>query len=306
MNTDIIIIGAGAAGMTAALYARRNGKRVLVLEKETVGGQISNSPRVENLPSITSISGADFSDKLFEQITALGADFELEEVSKIEKHGDTFTVTTDYAAHTAKAVIIANGVQHRHTGVAGEAELIGRGISYCALCDGAFYAGEEIALIGDANTALQYTLILSNYCKKVTVFTLFDKFFAEDVLVSRVRERDNVEVHHEFELQAFESDDEGLTGLVFKNKKDGSTGRFNTKAVFIAIGQIPDNDKYKALADIDVEGYFASDESCETKTAGLYVAGDCRTKSVRQLMTATADGAIAATAACGYVDRLGK
>ena len=301
--TDIIIIGAGAAGMTAALYALRNGKSVLVLEKENCGGQIANSPRVENFPSIKQMSGSDFADNLFEQIMSLGAQFELENVQKLEKNGDIFTVTTDYGAHAAKAVIIANGVKHRKTNVAGEDELIGKGVSYCALCDGAFYSGEEIALIGDANTALQYTLLLSNYCKKVTVLTLFDKFFAEDCLVKSVRSRDNIEVFHEMELTAFKESGGALSGLVFK-KKDGSKFEFPTKAVFIAIGQLPDNDKFAALAELDKFGYFASSENCETKTKGLYVAGDCRAKKVRQLTTATSDGATAATAACTYVDLL--
>ena len=302
---DIIVIGAGASGMTAALYALRNGKSVLVLEQETVGGQIANSPRVENFPSIKEISGSDFSDKLFEQITNLGADFELEKVEKVTKDEDGFfTVTTEYGDRRSKAVIIAVGVKHRHTGVAGEEELIGNGVSYCALCDGAFYTGEDIALIGDANTALQYALLLANKCNSVTVFTLFDKFFAENYLVKALKERENIKYYHNRELQAFESENGSLTGLVFKNKDDGSIINFKTKGVFIVIGQVPDNKKFENVVDLDRAGYIISDETCTTKTPGLFVAGDCRTKKIRQLTTACGDGAVAATAASTYVDTL--
>lgn len=301
--TDIIIIGAGAAGMTAALYALRSGKSVLLLEKENCGGQIANSPRVENFPSIKTISGGDFADNLFEQITDLGAKFELENVLKVEKNGDTFCVTTDYGAHKSKAVIIAGGAKHRRTGVAGEEELIGRGVSYCALCDGAFYKGGEVALIGDANSALQYTVQLAGYCRKVTVLTLFDKFFAEDFLIKKVRALPNVEVFHELALQEFKSNEEGLTGLVFK-RKDGSVFEFPTKAVFIAIGQVPDNKVFESLARLDENGYLKADETCQTKTAGLFAAGDCRSKKVRQLTTAVADGAVAGTTACAFIDSL--
>lgn len=301
--TDIIIIGAGAAGMTAALYALRNGKSVLLLEQEQFGGQISNSPRVENYPSVKQISGSDFSDCLFEQITALGAQVELEKVLKAEKTDGVFHVTTEYGEYESKALIIATGVKHRHTGIEGEEALIGKGVSYCALCDGAFYAGEEVALIGDANTALQYALMLSNICKKVTVLTLFDKFFAEQYLVKALYTRSNIEIYHEMALQRFLSENGSLKGLIFR-KKDGTEFTFMTNSVFIAIGQIPDNQMFINLVDLDKAGYIASDETCVTKTAGVFVAGDCRTKKIRQLTTATADGAVAATAACSYIDTL--
>ncbi|MEG2159549.1 MAG: FAD-dependent oxidoreductase, partial [Clostridia bacterium] len=175
---DVIIIGAGPAGLTSALYCLRSGKSTLILEKETIGGQISLSPRVENFPSIKAISGSEFSDRLFEQVTQLGAEFELDRVTNLVKDKDVFEVTTEYSKYEAKSVIIATGVQHRHIGVEGEDELVGKGVSYCAVCDGAFYKGEEVALIGDANSALQYALLLSNYCNRVTVCTLFDSFFA--------------------------------------------------------------------------------------------------------------------------------
>lgn len=303
MKYDVIVIGAGAAGMTAALYALRNGKTVLVLERESFGGQISNSPRVENFPSIKQISGSEFSDNLFNQIIDLGAEFELETVENIEKVGEgDFLVKTDYATHEGRSVIIAAGVKHRHFGLPREEELIGKGISFCALCDGAFYAGEEVVLVGDANTALQYALLLSNSCKKVKVMTLFDKFFADGALVKALRERENIEVTHEVSLVEFIADDE-LKGLVFK-RKDGSTFNVETRALFVAIGQVPDNKVFANVVNLDKFGYIIADETCSTKTPGIYVAGDCRTKKVRQLTTACNDGAIAATNASIYIDTL--
>lgn len=297
---DVIIIGGGTAGMTAAVYALRNGKTVLVLEQETVGGQIAFSPRVENFPSIKSISGADFSQNLFDQILELGAAFELEKVEKVEKAGDVFSVVTDYNTHQGKSVILAVGVKHRHLGVAGEDELIGKGVSYCAVCDGAFYAGEDVCLIGDANTGVQYALLLSNYCKKVYVCTLFDRFFADDTLVEALLTKENVEIHHNLSLQKYLHSDE-LEGLIFENTQDKSKFEISVKAAFIAIGQIPDNKAFENLVDLDKDGYIIASEDCKTKTDGLYVAGDCRTKTMRQLTTAACDGAMAATAACIYL-----
>lgn len=297
----MIVIGAGTAGMTAALNALRNGKTVLVLEKETVGGQISFSPRVENFPTIMAISGAELSDRLFEQIMSHGADFELEKVTGVEKNGDIFTVTTEYGAHEGRTVIIATGASPRRIGVEGENELVGHGVSYCALCDGAFYKDEEVALIGDANTALQYALFLTGYCKKVHVCTLFDRFFADKAHVDNLMTKDNVAVYHNLSLREFLSENGELTGLVFENTSDKSEFRLPVKAVFIAIGQVPDNKAFANLCDIDKNGYVIAGDDGKTRTDGLFVAGDCRTKSVRQLATAAADGAIAATNASLYL-----
>lgn len=299
---DLIIIGAGTAGMTSALYALRSGKSVLILEKENVGGQIAFSPRVENFPSIMQISGSDFSNNLFEQVTELGAEFELEEVLKIEKENNIFKVTTDYNEYTSKAVVIATGAKHRHINVPGEEELIGNGVSYCAVCDGAFYKGEEVALIGDANTALQYSILLSNYCKKVYVLTLFDKFFGEYNLVETLKKKENVEIHHNLNLKQFIGKDK-LEGLVFENTQTKEEFRLNVNAVFIAIGQVPDNKAFTNLVDLDKNGYVIADENLETKTPGLFVAGDCRVKKIRQLTTAVSDGATTAINAVSYIDK---
>lgn len=302
---DVIIIGAGVAGMTAALYARRNGKSVLMIEREQIGGQISRSPRVENYPSHSSISGNALSDKLFEQVTDLGADFELDDVKSLEKVDGVFEVTCEYGTYYGLSCIIASGVKQRMTGVDGELELVGKGISYCALCDGAFFAGEEVTLIGDANSALSYALLLSTYCTKVKIFTMFDKFFAEDYLVKALMAKDNIEITHEAILQEFHSNEDGLTGMTFKDKA-GKLIDVQSRGLFIAIGHVPDNDKYAHLVNLDKNGYFDADEDCKTKTDGLFVAGDCRAKKVRQVLTAMSDGATASTHACTYVDIANK
>lgn len=300
--TDIIIVGAGTAGLTAALYALRNGKSVLILEGENVGGQIANSPRVENFPTVKAISGSELSDKLFEQVTDLGAEFELERVTEIIKHGEgAFTVKTEYASHDAKAVILATGVKHKTVGIDREEELVGKGVSYCAVCDGAFYKGDEVCLIGDANTALQYSILLSNYCKKVYVCTWMDRFFGDKALVDNLMQKSNVEWIKNVNLTAFRGEDE-LTACVFNNRENDTELVLPVKACFVAIGQIPDNKAFINVVELDKNGYIVANESCTTKTAGVFVAGDCRTKAVRQLTTAAADGAVAALAACKYID----
>lgn len=299
---DIIVIGGGAAGMTAALYSLRGGKKVLLIEKETIGGQISKSPRVENFPSIKEISGTDFSDKLFDQIMDLGCDFELDNINKIDKNNNIFYISGDFSTYTSKAVIIATGLEHRKINIDGENELIGKGVSYCAVCDGAFYKDEDVCLIGDGNTALQYALLLSNYCKKVYVCTLFNKFFGDDVLINKIKQRNNIEIIHNASLQKFIYENE-LQGLVFINTETKEKTQLNVKGCFIAIGQIPSNNNFKNLIELDNNGYILADDNLETKTKGLFVAGDCRQKKVRQLTTAVNDGAIASIGAINYIDK---
>lgn len=297
---DIIVIGGGAAGMTAALYAKRSGKTVKIFEKESFGGQIASSPKVENFPSIKEISGLELSNNMFEQIMELGVEFECEDVLEIKQENDCFTVITDYNTYLAKSVIIAAGVKHRTINIPHEEELIGKGVSYCAVCDGAFYKGKDVAIIGDANTALQYTLMLSDICNKVYLCMLFDKFFADQTLVDRLKEKENIIVTKEISLKEFLYKEE-LTGLKFENTKTSKEVIFNVDACFVAIGQVPNNERYKNLVDLDDKGYILSTDTT-TKTPGIYVAGDCRTKQVRQLTTAVGDGAIAAMNAVNYIN----
>ena len=297
---DIIIVGAGPAGMTAALYALRSDKKVLIIEKETCGGQIALAPKVENYMTRNSISGIELADKMFEQIMDLGVEFELENVEKIDKVEDLFHITTDYNKYLAKSVILAMGVKQRKIGVLNEDKWIGSGISYCVACDGAFYKGKDIAVIGDGNSALQYALELSSYCPKVYVCTLFDKFFGDKVLVDRLLNKDNIEVIHNVSLKQIIGD-ETFEGMVFEDTKTKEEVKVTSSGVFIAIGHIPSNDIVKNLVDIDKAGYIISNEDCTTKTPGLFVAGDCRTKIIRQVSTAVADGSVAALQAVKYL-----
>ena len=301
---DLIVIGAGAAGMTSALYALRNGKTVLVLESESLGGQIAMSPRLENYPSIKEISGEQFADNLFEQISHHGAEVEIEKVVGIEKLADkTFKVKTEYNEYSSKSVIIASGVKHKHLRTkSNRDDLVGKGVYYCAICDGPFYKDKEVVVIGDANTALQYSLLLSSYCKKVYIYTLFDKFFGDKSLIKALHSKENIEWRPNTSVIDFIGEDE-LTAIEYKDK-EGNILTHEITGVFVAIGQIPDNKAFENLVDLDSMGYIISDETCKTKTEGLFVAGDCRTKAVRQVSTAVGDGAVAATNASFYIESL--
>ncbi len=299
MIYDLIIIGGGPSGMTAALYALRNNRSVLILEKENFGGQIANSPRVENFPTIMEISGSELSDRLFTQITELGAEFELEEVLHIEKENDIFHIKTNYHEYESRTVIIATGVTHRKMNLPGEEIFIGNGISFCAVCDGPFYKDKEVCLIGDANTALQYALLLTQYCPKVHMFTLFDKLFADQILIDRVKNNNKIDITSNVALIKYQGDNK-LKGLVFENTKTHELLEVITDNVFICIGQLPHNEIFTNLVDL-VKGYIVVDENMMSKTPGLFAVGDCRKKEIRQLVTACNDGAIAALAANKYL-----
>ncbi len=299
---DIIIVGGGPAGMTAALYALRNDKKVLVLEKESFGGQIATSPRLENYPTIPSISGSEWSDLVFSQITELGAEFELEEVESVVKEDKFFLVKTNYNEYKSGAIILANGVKPRKMGIEKEDEFVGKGISYCAVCDGPFYKGKEIYLVGDANTALQYALLLSTYCPKVHMLTLFDKLFGDSILINRVLQTENIDIRHNLSLVELKGDKE-LESVVFKNTKTDDTVEFATNNLFIAIGQVPQNEAFKDLVELD-HGFVVTDELMNTKTPGVFAAGDTRKKENKQVITACNDGAVAAMSAVKYLNSL--
>ncbi len=299
---DIIVIGCGTAGMTAAIYALRNNKSVLILESTSIGGQIAFSPKVENFPTYREISGEELSQKLFEQVLDLGADFELEDVQKVEKNEQEgyFTVTTDQGEHKGKAVILATGAKQKHIGIENEDHLLGKGVYYCAICDGAFYKGKEVALIGDGNTALQSAILLSSICSRVYMLTWFDEFFGDASLVTTLRKLENVIVMPNTSVVDFLGKDQ-LEGVQVVRKEDNSTFTLNVPAVFVAIGQVPDNQRFDNIVDLDSQGYVISDENMNTRTPGVFVAGDTRQKTVRQLTTAASDGAIAAMNALSYL-----
>ena len=297
---DIIIIGSGVAGMTAALYSLRANKKVLILDKEGYGGQVNKSPKIENYPTKKSAAGQEIADELFDQITALGVTFELEDVQGVVKNGESFVVKTDYGFHQGKAVIIANGVKPRKLNVQGEEEFLGKGIYPCAICDGPFFAGQEVVLVGDGNSAMQYALMLASYCKKVKMVTMFDKFFGEKSLEDAIRKTENIEVIPNSVVSGLIGND-SLTEIEF-TRSDKTTFNIKSNALFVAIGFVPDNEKFKNLVSLDNLGYIIATEDCTTKTEGVFVCGDTRVKKVRQVATAIGDGAVAATGAINYIN----
>ena len=295
---DIIVVGAGPAGLTAALYACRANKSVLVLEKGAFGGQITYSPKVENIPGFVSLTGNEFADKLVEQVIEQGADVEPCEVLEI-KDGDVKTVVTDSGDYEAKAVIIATGAKHRLPGILGEEKYIGNGISFCAVCDGAFYEGKTVAVLGGGNSALQEALLLADLCKKVYVVQNLEKLTGEKKLADRLYKKENVEIITSSLLKGYTGESE-LDGIIIETNGEKST--LKVDGLFVAIGLVPQNEIFANVLNLNAYGYADTDESCVTKTKGIFVAGDCRSKRIRQVATACADGAIAALAACDYID----
>ena len=300
---DIIIIGAGPAGLTAAIYALRASKSVLILEKTSFGGQMTFSPKIENYPGFVSVSGTELADALVEQALAQGAEVELEEVQSISVAPDgTKTVITDCGEHSAKAVIIATGAKHRLLGVPRETEFVGNGISFCAVCDGAFHAGKNIAVIGGGNSALQEANLLADLCESVTVIQNLDNFTGETRLVESLMAKPNVKAIFGTVVTEFLGENGELTGLVAKRVSDGVETKMDFEGVFVAIGLAPDTAIAEGLAERDKWGYIVADEKCLTATEGIFVAGDCRQKGVRQIATAIADGATASLATVAYLD----
>ena len=298
---DIIIVGAGPAGLTAAIYARRAGKNVLVLEKSAFGGQITFSPKIENYPGFQSIGGAELADRLVEQALEQGAAIDIEEVLDVQKEDNLFKVITDFGEHSCRALIIATGAKHRHLGVPGEEELIGKGISFCALCDGAFYAGKDVCLIGGGNSALQEALLLAETSNKVMIIQNLADFTGEKKLSDLVKSKPNIEYTFSTTVQKFfKEDGSEKIFAVIKNEETGEEKTVSADGFFEAIGLMPDNKPFEKLTELS-KGYVLSDEKCLTNAPGVFVAGDCRTKSIRQIVTAMSDGATAALAACDYL-----
>ena len=302
---DLIVAGGGPAGMTAALYALRNGKSVLVIEKAGFGGQITHSPRVENFPGTKTMSGNEFADALLDQILYQGAEIEIETVASITCEGDVRKVRTEEGSeYEAKAVVIAVGVRHRMLGLPGEEELVGEGVSFCAVCDGDFYTGKDVCVAGGGNSALQEAVLLSDKCSSVTILQDLPYLTAEEKLQETVRGRDNVTVITDVAVTGLLTENGGFTGVEITGRTDKEVRSINCDGLFVAIGLIPENGPFEELASLNEYGYFDSDEQCLTKTPGVFVAGDCRSKHVRQLTTAAADGAVAALAACRYINDL--
>ena len=300
-KTDIAVIGAGPAGLTAAVYIRRAGMGVTVFEKNTYGGQIVNTPERANFPSVKSISGFEFATGLYDQAASLGAEVEFDEIVSVKKSDTGFILEGRYGASLeCNAVIIATGAQNRTMGIAAEERLTGFGISYCATCDGSFYRGKTVAVYGGGNTAVEDAIYLAGICDKVYIIHRREEFRADKSLQDQLLNLSNVEPVLPYVVKDLIYDDR-LTGLLLENSRDGSTKEIKTDAVFVAIGRIPSNGPFKRLLDIDPSGYLNAGEDCITSVPGIFAAGDNRTKKVRQLTTACADGTVAALSACEFV-----
>ncbi len=299
---DIIIIGAGPAGLTAAIYARRASKTVLVLEAKTYGGQIINTPDIENYPVAAHISGFEFATKVYEQAKALGAEFVFEKAVDLKDLGAEKEVITNKNSYKAKTVIIATGSENRKLGVDREEELIGRGISYCATCDGAFYRKKVVAVVGGGNTALEDALYLSDIAERVYIIHRRDEFRGEDANVKALKERGNVEFVLNSQVTKLNAE-KRLTSIEVTNK-DGLKREIEVNGLFVAVGRIPENQNFAKVVNLDNSGYVLAGEDCLTNAKGIFVAGDNRVKNVRQLVTATADGAVAVSEAVKYINSL--
>ena len=298
---DLIVVGGGPAGLTAALYALRASKTVLVIEKASFGGQITFSPKVENIPGFPSVSGNEFAEKMVEQVLEQGAEFAFCEASEI-KNGDIKTVVTDDGEFEAAAVVIATGAKHRLLGLDREELFIGEGISFCAVCDGAFYKDKTVAVIGGGNSALQEALLLSELASKVYIIQNLDFLTGEAQLVRQVTGQRNIEIILGTTVKALLGE-ETLEGITLQKESDGSTSDLALDGMFVAIGLVPQNERFANVLSLDERGYAVCGEDC-TAAEGIFVAGDCRRKEIRQVTTAVADGAVAALAACKFLDRV--
>ncbi len=301
---DVVIIGAGPAGLTAALYCARQGKKVLVLEKAFYGGQIINSNLVENYPGISKTTGYDFSNTLYNQAKNFGSEVEFSEVSKVEKlENNTFKVFINDGEIACKSVIISTGVKKRNLGLEKEEELLGKGISYCATCDGVFFREKDVAVVGGGNTALEDAVFLSEYCNKVYIIHRREEFRGEKFMIDILKSKKNVNFLLNSNVVKLNGSNE-LTSIEIENKDTKIVKRLKVDGLFIAIGQVPQNDNFSDLISIDKSGYIITNEDCETNVKGIFAAGDCRNKKVRQLSTAVSDGTIAAISACEYMSSM--
>ena len=297
---DIIVVGAGTAGLSAAIYGVRAGKTVLVLEGASYGGQIINTPEIENYPAIKKTSGFEFATDLFNQAKDLGAEVKYEKVIGISLEGNVKKVKTEAEVYDAKAVILATGAKNRPLGLSNEKKLVGSGVSYCATCDGMFYRNKVVAVNGGGNTAIEDAAFLANVAKKVYVVHRRDEFRAEEAVVSALKKKDNVEFVLNSNIVEIKEEALAVSGIVTEDKNTGEKREISVDGLFVAIGQVPDNSAFADVAKLDKAGYIEAGEDCKTSTEGVFAAGDGRTKEVRQLVTAA--GAVAGIAAAKYCE----
>ena len=297
---DVIIIGGGPAGLTAAIYALRNGKSVMIIEKSVFGGQIVNSPRVENIPGFECISGDEFGDKMLEQVMKLGGEINFDEAMKARSNGETVEVSLDIGGTVkGKTLILATGTTHRRLGLENEEGLIGKSIHFCAVCDGNFYKDRTVVMIGGGNSAFVDTVHLSDICEKIIMLQDLPFFTAEQKLQDVVFSKPNIELHKGTKILEYEMNEGKLTGVRYLENGEEKTAECD--GVFLAVGLIPDNGRFAGLTKLDDRGYFISDELGTSDLPNVFIAGDCRTKALRQVATACSDGANAATRACQFL-----
>lgn len=301
MTYDVAVVGAGIAGMTAAIYALRAGKSVVIFEKESIGGQIALSPHVENYPGYASVSGLELSDAVFAQATGLGAALEVDEVTAVTRENGVFRIKCAYGEHEAKSVVLAAGLKHRK--LESVADFEGRGVSYCAVCDGSFYRGKTVAVVGGGNTAVTEAIYLADICEKVYLIHRRTGYRAEKAVMEKLYSKENI-VRLENKVVTAAAGGAKIERLTLTDTADGTDSELTIDGLFVALGHEPQNGPFAGLMELDEGGFAASDERCLTRTPGVFVAGDCREKAVRQLTTAAADGAVAGLAAAKYVDDL--
>lgn len=297
---DIIIVGAGPAGLTSAIYARRANKKILVLEAKSYGGQIINTLNIENYPANNHISGFDLATNMYNQAKDLGAEIKFEKVVEIKSKVDYKEVISTNNKYKCKALILATGSENRKLGLINEDDLIGRGVSYCATCDGAFYKDKVVAVVGGGNTAIEDALYLTDIAKKVYLIHRRDSFRGEESTLNKLIEKDNIEFIYNSNVTTLNANDK-LESIIVTDR-EGNNKKLEVSALFIAVGQIPENQNFVKVIKLDEKGYIIAKENCHTNKKGIFVAGDARTKDLRQLVTATSDGAVAATEAIKYIN----
>lgn len=301
---DVIVIGGGPAGLTSALYVARAGKSVMILEQSAFGGQMATAPKIENFPGVDSIDGATLAENMFEQAVNHGVQFDMgsANVTLADDEPRHFVVSTEYGTYQAKSVIIATGVSHKQLNVEGESQLVGKGVCYCAVCDGSFYKDKPVCVVGDGNSAVQYALHLATICSKVTLLTWSNKLFCDGELQQRLKSNEKIEWITNATVNQIVGDQK-VTGVAYVDDI-GAITYHDCDAVFVAIGQLPHNENFANLVTLDDRGYIVAGEDCKTSCQGVFVAGDCRTKAIRQCATAVGDGAVAGFSAATYVDKL--
>lgn len=301
---DVIVIGAGPGGLTAGLYASRANLSVLILDRGIYGGQMNNTAEVENYPGFKSILGPDLAEKMYQGAIQFGAEYAYGSVEKVEVNGDLKQVVTDSETYEAPVVIIATGSQYRKLGVEGEAEYAGRGVSYCAVCDGAFFKDQPLAVIGGGDSAVEEGVYLSKLASNVNIIHRRDQLRAQKILQERAFANDKIDFTWDTVVTKINGDGQKVTSVSTHNKKTGEDGELKVNGVFIYVGVIPLTEPFKALGITDEQGWIKTDELMRTSLPGVYAIGDVRAKELRQITTAVGDGSIAGQQAFNYIESL--